>query len=153
MNTEYSPSIAIPLRCAKITMELIKVLVVDDSICWRDFVLRYFETKTGYKITGVAVNGLEAVQKADQLRPDVILMDINLPGIDGIEATRQICNSYPGSKIVFVSMLADSEIVEAAFDVGGSGYILKHNFAQDLFSGIRAALDGRQFASRSLPRR
>jgi DNA-binding NarL/FixJ family response regulator len=133
-------------------MDLIKVLVVDDSIYWSGFVLRYFETKTEYKIIGVAVNGLEAVQKVDQLRPDVILMDINLPGIDGIEATRQICNAYPGSKIVFVSMLDDSEIVEAAFDVGGSGYILKHDFAQDLFSGISAVLDGRQFASRSLPR-
>jgi DNA-binding NarL/FixJ family response regulator len=134
-------------------MDLVKVLVVDDSIYWSGFVLRYFETKTGYKIIGVAANGLEAVQKVDQLRPDVILMDINLPGIDGIEATRQICNAYPGSKIVFVSMLDDSEIVEAAFDVGGSGYILKHDFAQDLFSGIRAVLDGRQFSSRSLPRR
>src|SRR5580658_4639370 len=103
-------------------MDLIKVLVVDDSIYWSGFVLRYFETKTEYKIIGVAVNGLEAVQKVDQLRPDVILMDINLPGIDGIEATRQICNAYPGSKIVLVSMLDDSEIVEAAFDVGGSGY-------------------------------
>ncbi len=133
-------------------MALVQVLVVDDSTHWLSFVVRYFETKTGYKIIGVAVNGLEAIQKVDQLRPDVILMDVNLPGIDGIEATRQICNSYPGSKIVFVSMLDDSAIVQAAFEVGGSGYILKHDFAQDLFPGIRAVLDGRQFVSRSLPR-
>lgn len=101
-------------------MEFLQVLVVDDSTLWRDFVLRYFETKTGFKIIGVAVNGLEAVQKVDQLRPDVILMYINLPGINGIEATRQICNTFPGSKIVFVSMLDDPAIVRAAFDVGGS---------------------------------
>jgi DNA-binding NarL/FixJ family response regulator len=131
-------------------MEFLQVLVVDDSTLWRDFVLRYFETKTGFKIIGVAVNGLEAVRKVDQLRPDVILMDINLPGINGIEATRQICNTCPGAKIVFVSMLDDSAIVRAAFDVGGSGYILKHDFAEDLFPGIRAVLDSRQFLSRSL---
>jgi DNA-binding NarL/FixJ family response regulator len=131
-------------------MELVQVLVVDDSTLWRDFVLRFFETKTGFKIIGVAVNGLEAVQKVDQLRPDVILMDIDLPGINGIEATRQICNTCPGSKIVFVSVFDDSAIVRAVFDVGGSGYILKHDFAQDLFPGIRAVLDGRQFLSRSL---
>jgi DNA-binding NarL/FixJ family response regulator len=134
----------------KIKMALVQVLVVDDSTHWRNFVLSYFETKTGYEIIGVAVNGAEAVHKMDQLRPDVILMDINLPEVDGIEAARQICNIYPGSKIVFVSMIDDSEIVQAAFKAGGSGYILKHDFAQDLFPGIRAVLDGRQFISRSL---
>ncbi len=129
------------------------VLVVDDSTQWRGVVLRYFETKTGYKIIGVALNGLEAIQKVDELRPDLVLMDINLPGINGIEATRQIYKTYPGSKIIFVSIIDDSAIVQAAFDVGGSGYILKHDFAQDLFPGIRAVLDGRPFVSRSLTRR
>jgi DNA-binding NarL/FixJ family response regulator len=134
-------------------LALVQVLVVDDSTHWRGFVLRYFETKTGYKIIGVAVNGLEAIQKVDELRPDLVLMDINLPGINGIEATRQICKTYPGSKVVFVSTLDDPAIVQAAFDVCGSGYILKHDFAQDLFPGISAVLDGRQFVSRSLTRR
>jgi len=134
-------------------MALVQILVVDDSIHWRGFVLRYFEAKTEYKIIGVAVNGLEAIQKVDELRPDLILMDINLPGIDGIAATRQICKTHPSSKVVFVSLLDDSEIVQTAFHVGGSGYILKHDFGQDLLPGIRAILDGRQFVSRSLIRR
>jgi DNA-binding NarL/FixJ family response regulator len=93
------------------------------------------------------VNGLEAIQKIDELRPDLILMDINLPGINGIEATRQICKTYPGSKVVFVSMLDDSAFVQAAFDVGGSGYILKRDFAEDVCPCIKTVLDGRQFVS------
>ena len=134
-------------------MASVQILVVDDSIRWCDFVLRYFETKTGYKIIGVAVNGLEAIQKVGELRPDLILMDVNLPGIDGIAATQQICKTHPSSKVVFVSLLDDSAIVQAAFDVGGSGYILKHDFGEDLLPGIRAILNGRPFVSRSLIRR
>jgi DNA-binding NarL/FixJ family response regulator len=120
---------------------------------WRGFASKCFENEIGYKIIGVASNGLEAIQQADELRPDVILMDINLPGISGIEASRQICNTYPGSKVVFVSMLDDSAVVQAAFDVCGSGYILKLDFAHDIFPCIRAVLDGRQLISRSLTRR
>jgi DNA-binding NarL/FixJ family response regulator len=133
-------------------MTLVQVLVVDDSTYWRGFVLRYFEAKTRYKIIGVAVNGLEAIQKVHELRPDLVLMDINLPGINGIEATRQICKIYPGCKVVFMSLLDDSAIVQAAFDVGGSGYILKRDFAEDFCPGIKTVLDGRQFISRSLAR-
>jgi DNA-binding NarL/FixJ family response regulator len=133
-------------------MALVQVLVVDDSIQWRGMVLRFLEAKNCYKILGVAENGWEAIQKVHELSPDLILMDINLPGINGIEATRQICKTHSASKIVFVSMFDDTAIVQAAFDVGGAGYILKVDFAQDLCPGIRAVLDGRQFVSRSLTR-
>ncbi len=137
----------------KIYMALVQILVVDDSIHWRAFVLRYFEGRTEYEIIGVAVDGLEAIQKVHELRPDVILMDVNLPGIDGIEATRRICKIYPSSKVVFLSLLDDSAIVEAAFDVGASGYILKHDFGQDLLTAITVILGGGQFVSRSLRRK
>lgn len=133
-----------------VQMSLVQILVVDDSMHWRCFILKYFETKTEFKIIGVAVNGLEAVQKVDELQPDVILMDVNLPGMDGIEATGQIRKVYPSSKILFVSMLGDSAIVKAAFDVGGSGYVLKQDCGHDLLPGIRAILLGQRFVSRSL---
>jgi two-component system, NarL family, response regulator DegU len=131
-------------------MALAQILVVDDSIQWRTTVLKLFDAKNCYEIIGVAENGWEAVQKVGELRPDLILMDINLPEINGIEATQRICKNDASSKIVFVSMMQDPAIVQAAFDVGGSGYILKQDFAQDFCSGIRAVLDGRQFLSRSL---
>ena len=134
-------------------MALVRILVVDDSSHWRSFVLRYFEAKTDYEIIGVAVNGLEAIQKASELRPDVILMDVNLPGVGGIEATRQICEIYPASKVIFLSLLNDSAIVDAGFKVGGLGYILKRDVGHDLLAGIRVILDGEQFVSRSLRRR
>jgi len=131
-------------------MSLVQILVVDDSLHWRCFALKYFKTKTEFKIIGVAVDGLEAVQKVDELRPDVILMDVNLPGMDGIKATRQIRKVYPSSKILFVSMVGDFAIVQAAFDVGGSGYVLKQDCGHDLIPAIRAILLGQRFVSRSL---
>jgi len=133
-------------------MALAQILVVDDSFQWRGIVSTLFDTKNCHKIIGVAENGLEAIHKVNELRPDLTLMDISLPELNGIEATRQICKSNADSKIEFVSMLADSAIVEAAFDVGGSGYILKHDFSQDFCTGIKALLEGRQFLSRSLTR-
>jgi DNA-binding NarL/FixJ family response regulator len=98
----------------------------------------------------IAPDGLEAVQKANELRPEVILMDVNLPGMNGIEAARQIRGVSPGSKILFLSMHGDSEIVQAAFDAGGSGYVLKLDFNRDLIPAIRSILLGQQFVSHSL---
>jgi two-component system, NarL family, nitrate/nitrite response regulator NarL len=134
----------------KSEMSLVHILLVDDSVHWRCFILKHFESKAEFKITGVAIDGLEALQKVNELQPDVILMDVNLPGMSGIEATRQIRKLYSSSKILFVSMSSDWEVVQAAFDVGGSGYVLKTDSVHDLIPGIIATLNGQRFVSRSL---
>jgi DNA-binding NarL/FixJ family response regulator len=131
-------------------MPVVQILLVDDSLPWQRFVLTYFETKPEFNVITIAPDGLEAVQKANELRPEVILMDVNLPGINGIEAARRIRRVSPGSKILFLSLHGDSEIVRAAFDAGGSGYVLKLDFNRDLIPAIRTILLGRQFVSHSL---
>src|SRR5215469_11601946 len=128
----------------------IHILLVDDFLPWQRFVMELFETEADLKIISVASDGWEAIQKVQELRPDLILMDINLPRMDGFEATREIRILSPASKILFVSGDRRDELVEAAFEAGASGYVLKTDSYSDLITGIRAVLLGRRFVSRSL---
>jgi len=134
----------------KVQLSPAQILVAEDSLAWQRFALIYFEAKTDFKIITMATDGLEAVQKANELQPDVILMDISLPGINGIEAARQIRTASPGSKILFWSTLDQPEIIQAAFEAGGSGYVLKQDSSRDLMLGIKAALHGQRFVSEGL---
>jgi DNA-binding NarL/FixJ family response regulator len=99
---------------------------------------------------GPAGDGLEAVQKAKEVQPGLILMDVTLPEMNGIEATRLIHILCPGSKVLFLSEHRDSAVIQTAFDVGASGYVLKSDSSADLIPGIRSVLLGQQFVSRSL---
>jgi two-component system response regulator NreC len=90
------------------------------------------------------------VQKAEELQPDLILLDICLPQMDGIEAARQIQKRSPKSKILFLTVNADADVVRAAFNAGGSGYVLKSDAATDLLVGMAAVLQGKQFVSGSV---
>ena len=128
----------------------IHILLVDDFLPWQRFVMELFETEADLKIISVASDGWEAIQKVQELRADLILMDINLPRMDGFEATREIRILSPASKILFVSGDRRDELVEAAFEAGASGYVLKTDSYSDLITGIRAVLLGRRFVSRSL---
>lgn len=132
---------------------IIRVLVVDDSQRWQVYILKRFETESDLKIVSVASEGWEAVQKAADLKPDVILMDLNLPGINGLEATRRIHAISPDSRVLFLSEQGSHEFVVAAFEAGAFAYILKSDAASDLMPGIRAILESREYVSRSLRRR
>jgi DNA-binding NarL/FixJ family response regulator len=87
---------------------------------------------------------------SEELQPDLILMDLSLPGMNGIDATRQILIHSPRSKVLFVSEHRDSELIQAAFEVGACGYVLKSDSSSDLILGIRTVLLGQPFVSRSL---
>ncbi len=105
-------------------MSVTQILVVDDFQPWQRCISQMFESEPDLKISSVASDGFEAVQKAKELQPDVILMDVSPPGMNGFEATRQIRVFSPGSKILFLSEHRGSDLIQAAFDVGGFGYVL-----------------------------
>jgi DNA-binding NarL/FixJ family response regulator len=131
-------------------LPVIQILLVDDFVPWQLFVREILKSETEFKLIGTANDGLEAVQKAAEARPDVILMDISLPKLNGFEAAQQIRVVSPTSRILFLTERRGSDFIEAAFQAGGLGYILKSDANSDLFSGIRAVLNGQRFVSRGL---
>ncbi|HEY2458884.1 MAG TPA: response regulator transcription factor [Candidatus Acidoferrum sp.] len=123
---------------------------MDNFLPWHNFVLTRLESETDLRIVSIASDGLEAIQKAKELQPDMILMDVSLPGMNGFEATRQIRTLSPASKVLFLSEYRSSDLIQAAFEAGGRGYVLKSDSNSDLIPGIRAVLLDQQFVSRSL---
>lgn len=128
----------------------IRVLVVDDYEPWRRFVSTTFEADPELQIIGEASDGLQAIHQAQQLQPDLVLLDIGLPALNGIEAARQIRHLSPKSKILFVSENRTWEIAEKALWSGGKGYVVKSDAANDLLRAVEAVLKGKQFISASL---
>lgn len=131
-------------------MEGIRVLVVDDYEPWRRFLRLTLRANEKFHIIGEVVDGVEAVEKARELQPDLILLDIGLPKLNGIAAARQIRQVSPGSKILFLSENRSLEIVTEALRSGGSGYVLKSGAARELLPAIEAVLQSTHFVSASL---
>jgi two-component system, NarL family, nitrate/nitrite response regulator NarL len=135
---------------AELLQSLVRVLVVDDLELWHTFIHMRLDKEPNLHIIGVAVDGLEAVRKAEKLQPDLILLDISLPKLNGLEAARQIRRVAPKSTILFLSGESDPDVVRNALSAGGLGYVLKPDAAQDLLTGIESVLLGRRFVSRKL---
>ena len=129
---------------------LVRVLVVDDFEPWQRQVIRQIREKPNFKIIGMMADGMEAIQKAEELQPDLVLLDVSLPKLSGIEAARKIRKLVPRAKILFLSASPDPDVVRAAFCAGGAGYVLKSDAASALLPGMEAVLSGKQFVSRSL---
>jgi DNA-binding NarL/FixJ family response regulator len=127
-----------------------RVLVVDDYEPWRSFASTKLQTKPGLQVVSEASDGLEAVQKAQGLQPDLILLDIGLPTINGIEAARRILQHSPNTKILFVSEQRSPDIVEEALRTGAGGYVVKSKAATELLLAVEAVLQGKKFVSVSL---
>lgn len=128
----------------------VKVLVVDDYEPFRRFVFSILGERPELQIIGEATDGLEAVRKVEELRPDLILMDVGLPTLNGIEAARQIRRLLQESKIVFVSQESSAEVVQEAFRVGALGYVVKADAGSELMTAVSAALRGETLASTRL---
>jgi DNA-binding NarL/FixJ family response regulator len=129
---------------------LIRVLVVDDFGGWRNQVRLLLQAWPECQVICEASDGSEAVQKAEELKPDLILLDIGLPKLDGIEAARRIRQLSPNSKIVFLSMDNSLDVVQEALSTGAQGYVYKSHAQSDLLPAIDAVLRGEQFVSSML---
>ena len=133
-------------------MRSVRVLAVDDFEPWLHFVSQELRSSPRFQIVDSASDGLEAVQKAQKLQPDLIVLDIGLPKLNGIEAARQIRNVSANSKILFLTETYSPDIAAAALASGGSGYVLKSDAGKDLCAAAEAVIQGRQFVSATLSR-
>jgi DNA-binding NarL/FixJ family response regulator len=124
-----------------------RVLVVEDSEPFQRFICSTLREKPELQIVDQVADGLQAVRKAEELQPNLILLDIGLPTLNGIEAARRIRKLSPQSKIVFLSQESSADIVQEALRSGASGYVLKSQAGVDLLRALEAAREGRHFVS------
>jgi DNA-binding NarL/FixJ family response regulator len=125
----------------------IRILVVDDHSLFRQFVVELLGKRPELQVVGEASDGLEALHRTVELRPDLILLDIGLPSLNGFKVARQIRSLVPESKIIFLTQESSADVVEEALSLGARGYIMKTRAQADLFSAVEAALSGKTFVS------
>jgi DNA-binding NarL/FixJ family response regulator len=128
-------------------MSLSRVVVVDDFEGWRRTICSILEAAPELRVIGEAADGEEAVQKAEELKPDLITLDVGLPKLNGIEAAARMSKISPRSKIVFVSQHTDADVLRAALSTGASGYVHKANANTELLPAVAAVLRGDNFLS------
>ena len=122
----------------------VHILLADDFAPWRAEVRSFLQSKTEWKIVFEAGDGLETVQKTVELRPEIVLMDIQMPGLNGIEATKRIRQLLPDSIIIILSQNIDDDLMDAALQAGASGYVVKSEMTADLIPAVQAALRTRR---------
>jgi len=121
----------------------LKILLVDDHALVRRGFRRMLEDETSFQVVGEASDGLEAVARAEELRPDVVVMDCALPQINGVEATRRILAKLPDTAILMLSMHSEGTLIRQALAAGARGYILKNAMDLDLVSAIKKVAEGK----------
>jgi DNA-binding NarL/FixJ family response regulator len=123
-------------------MEAIKVLIVDDHTVVRDGLTAVLGRQGDFTVVGEAANGLEAVDRARELKPDVILMDLRMPELDGVEAMRRIRAADPEAKFIILTTYDSDEYIFEAIEAGAKGYLLKDASREELFEAVRAVHRG-----------
>jgi DNA-binding NarL/FixJ family response regulator len=124
-----------------------RILVVDDFVPWRNYLVEKVGRIPASQIVGVASDGAEAVLKAAELHPDLILLDVSLPDLSGIKAAARIRGFSPESKILFVSQDLDFDVALGALDAGGFGYVVKSDAEDELLTAVEAVMSGKRFVS------
>jgi len=128
-------------------VKTIRILLADDHTVVRKGLRLLLESNAGFQVVADAADGREAVALAEQHAPDVVVMDVAMPGLNGIEAARQICGKLPQTSIVFLSMHSDEGYVLKALKAGGRAYLLKDSAEYDLINAVKAVSDGKAFFS------
>ena len=126
-------------------MKKFRLLMADDHTLVLEGLKRILEAD--FDLVGMAENGRELVRLADELKPDVVLVDISMPLLNGIDATRQLLRHSPQAKVIFVTMHADADYVAEAFRAGASGYLLKRSAASELVTAIHEVMKGRYYVT------
>jgi len=130
--------------------ERIRVLIVDDHALFRRGLMLVLESEDGIEVVGEADDGEDAVAKAEQLMPDVVLMDVRMPRISGIEATRRVAEALPTSKIIMLTVSDEEEDLYEAIKAGATGYLLKEISIEEVADAVRAVTQGQTLISPSM---
>jgi len=125
----------------------LRILVVDDFEKFRKYLCSFLDQDARFNVVGQASDGLEAVQKAAELKPDLVLLDVGLPGLNGVQVAKQLRKIAPLAKILFISQEFSFDVVEAALRSGALGYIHKLHVSKELLPGIEAVNRGKYFVS------
>ena len=131
----------------------ISILLADDHEIFRHGLKMLLDSQPDFQVVGQAANGLEAVALAERLRPDVLIVDLIMPGLNGIEVTSQIKERLPGCRVVVLSLYDDERYVVSALQNGADGFVLKDTNTPDLLQAVRIAMVGQCFLSPSLIKR
>jgi DNA-binding NarL/FixJ family response regulator len=124
-----------------------KVLIVDDHAFIRRGVQAILQSVPEWEMCGEADNGKDAVRLAGELHPEVIVMDVSMPGLNGIEATRSICRNNPGAKVVLLTLHESDELLRNGFQAGARGYLMKSDAEQELVRALRVVIGSGSYIS------
>ena len=125
----------------------VRILVADDFEPWRRSIVSMIEEDPGLEVIHESSDGVEAVQACLELQPDLVVLDVALPKLNGLEVAREIREASPDSRILFVSAMPNRDVMREALRVGAAGYIAKMDAARDLLKAVRAAVADREFLS------
>jgi DNA-binding NarL/FixJ family response regulator len=129
----------------------IRLLLADDHAMMREGLKALVAASADITVVGEAGNGRDALHLVGEICPDVVVMDLAMPELNGIDATRALARRHPQVRVVILSMHSSSEHIFRAFDAGALGYVLKDSLASELVAAVRAAFGGRQYLSRAIP--
>jgi DNA-binding NarL/FixJ family response regulator len=134
-------------------MPPIRVLGVDDHVAVRRMICRLLTSEPTFEVVCESAGGEDAIEKAKEHQPDIVVLDISLPGISGIEASSQILGASPNSRIIFLSQHTSPHVVQEAFKVGGHGYVAKSDAGLELLEAIRIVSEESRFVSKLIQKK
>lgn len=126
-------------------MKKLRIMIADDHELVRRGVRGVLRSRPGWRVVGQAANGRVAVERTIKLKPDVAILDISMPELDGVEAVRQIRQAVPDTKVLVLTMHESDQMVQRALDAGAHGYILKSDLTDSLLKGVSAVVGGKRF--------